>query len=269
MAIDTIDKVVAALAAGQRKQFIKTTPALEAAGVWASLWTAAGMPAAGAAAGSVNGANCDDTTTGAIPLTNASSGALYLLQAAAKSLAYPGTLLLYDRIWHNSALVGNVATAQTFTQPALPARVTDGGLGCRLAVEVYTSWGTSAYTCTISYTDSGAGSRTSIINTVVPGGSGAPAASTFVELVPANALGVASVQQVQWGTSTGTAGNFGLTLYRPLAMIQVAAPGCTVVHDFAALGMPGVLNDACLALAWTANVVTATQVDGIMYLGEG
>ncbi|MGL4649940.1 MAG: hypothetical protein ACRC1H_11070, partial [Caldilineaceae bacterium] len=124
MAIDSITKVVAALSAAQRLRFYKTSVALEAVGVLSSLWTAAGIPAAGAAQGSVNGANCDDTTTGAFPLTNASSGALYLLQAIAGAMTVPGTLLLYDRIWHNSALVGNVATAQTFTQPALPARVT-------------------------------------------------------------------------------------------------------------------------------------------------
>jgi hypothetical protein len=50
LALDTMDKVVAALAAGQRLPVLKTTLALEAAGVWASLWTAAGMPAAGARA---------------------------------------------------------------------------------------------------------------------------------------------------------------------------------------------------------------------------
>lgn len=265
-----MDKVVAALNGAQRKQFIKTTVALENPGVWSSLWTAAGMPAAGAAQGSANGANCDKSTTGAFPLTNAGSGALYLLQAAAASIAYPGTLLLYDRIWSNSTLVGNVATAQTFTQPSLPARVTDSGLGCRLGLEVYTSWGTSVYTCTVTYRDSGDSSDvTTTVGTVVPGGSGAPAAATFVELPHANALGCKYAKQAQWGTSTGTAGNFGLVLYRPLAMIQVAAPGCAVVHDFADLGMPGVLNDACLALLWTANTVTATQVAGTFYLGEG
>ncbi|MGL4651455.1 MAG: hypothetical protein ACRC1H_18765, partial [Caldilineaceae bacterium] len=185
-------------------------------------------------------------------------------------MTVPGTLLLYDRIWHNSALVGNVATAQTFTQPALPARVTDAGLGCRLAVDVFTSWGTSVFNCTITYRDSVDGADfTSVINTVVPGGSGAPAAGTFVELVPANALGVKRATQVQWGTSTGTAGNVGLVLYRPLARIVVPAPGVAQVHDFAALGMPGVLNDACLALAWTGNATTAQGIYGELVIGEG
>ncbi len=40
MALDTMDKLVAALAAAQRKQFIKTTVALENPGVWSSLWAA-------------------------------------------------------------------------------------------------------------------------------------------------------------------------------------------------------------------------------------
>lgn len=45
MTIDTMDKVVAALAAAQTLQFYKTSVALEAVGVLSSLWTAAGMPA--------------------------------------------------------------------------------------------------------------------------------------------------------------------------------------------------------------------------------
>jgi hypothetical protein len=249
---------------------LKTTLALEAAGVWASLWTASGMPAAGAAQGSVNGANCDKSTTGAIPFSNPGSGALSLLQAVAISMPAPGALMLYDRIWHNSTLVGNSASAQTFTQPSLPARVTDSGLGCRLGLEVYSSWGTSVYTCTITYRDSNDSSDvTTTVGTVVPGGSGAPAAGTFVELPMANALGCKYAKQVQWGTSTGTAGNFGLVLYRPLAIIAVPAIGVANVVDFAALGMPGILNDACLALCWTANATTAGLVTANLTIGAG
>lgn len=271
MTIDTMDKVVAALAAAQTLQFYKTSVALEAVGVLSSLWTAAGMPAAGAAQGSLNGANCDDSTTGAFPLTNAGSGnSLYLLRALASGLVVPGTLLLFDRIWHNSTMSGTATGANAITQPSLPARVVDNGLGCRLGVEVFSSWGTTAVTLTITYRDSADDvDRTMTLTTVVPGGSGAPAAGTFVELPPATALGVKRVVSYGWSATTGTAGNFGLVVYRPIARIPIPFVGGSLPLDFAALGMPQILNDACLALAWTGNATTAQGIYGEFCIGEG
>jgi hypothetical protein len=271
MAIDPMDKVVAALNGAQRRYFYKTSSALEAVGVLSTLWDAAGAPAAGAAQGTLNGANCDDTTTGAFALTNASSGNLYLLRALASALAVPGTILLYDRIWHNSTMSGTVTSAATITQPALPARVTDAGLGCLLAVEILTTaWGATTATLTVTYRDSVDDvDRTSTLTNVVPGGSGAPATKTFCELVPANTLGVKSVKSYVWNTTTGTAGNFGLVLYRPIARIVVPSPGVAQIHDFAQTGMPIILSDACLAMAWTGNATTAQGIYGELVIGEG
>jgi hypothetical protein len=270
MAIDTLDKATAALDAAQRPYFYKTSVALEAVGVLSSLWTAAGTPVAGAAQGSLNGANCDKSTTGAIPLTNAGSGSLYLLGAEVNAPTVPGTVTLYDRIWHNSTMSGTATGTNTITQPALPARVTDSGLGCSLGVEVFTSWGTTAVTLTVTYRDSDdAVDRTSTLTTVVPGGSGAPAAGTFVDLVPANTRGVKRVVSYGWSSTTGTAGNFGLVLFRPIARVFVPAPGIVGSVDFFGAKMPKILNDACLAMLWTGNATTAQGIYGNWFIGAG
>jgi hypothetical protein len=195
---------------------------------------------------------------------------LYLLGADAIAMAGGGTVLLMDRVWHNSTMSGTATGTNTITQPALPARITDDGAELRLGLEVFTSWGTTARTLTITYRDADdAADRTTTLATTVPGGSGAPIAGTFVQLPLANNRGVKKVVSYGWDASTGTAGNFGLVVCREIARIQVAAAGVTVVSNYAITRLPTILSDSCLFLAWVGTSTSATVITGNLTVGEG
>lgn len=263
MAISTQDALVAALAGAQKVGFRKASATSEGAGTWRSLWALAGQPGAGAAAGSANGVIPTKNTVGAIPYVNPSATG-YLGRLSAQG-ATPGTLIIYDRLWHNSALVGNVTTLQSFTQPAL-TRATDG-LGVELWGEVYSAMGATGTVMTAIYTNQdGTGSRSASYTQ--------PANALSVgQMVPfslqAGDSGVRSVQSLQLSISTGTAGNFGLTLLRRLAEIPLTAAGVGGVLDFFGLG-GGVLEaNSCLAMMVLCSATSTGEIQAGLSIIEG
>src|SRR5271157_844591 len=119
MAVTTNDQLVAAMAAavGQNNRppyFKNALAGTFAVGEMVSLWTAPGFPGAGAAVGTLAGAAPTSATAGAIPFTNPAAGNSYLARLFASSTV-PGTLILYDRLYHTSTLSGTVTTAQAIT----------------------------------------------------------------------------------------------------------------------------------------------------------
>lgn len=263
MAITTRDGLIAALAGAQRLPFRKASASSEGAGTWHSLWAVAGTPGAGAAAGSVNGAIPTKATTGALPFTNpAATGYGGRLSAQGATV---GTLILYDRLWHDSALVGNVTTSQAISPPALTRETT--GLGVELWGEVYTAMGATGTVMTATYTnDAGTGSRSASYTQ--------PANALSVgQMVPfslqAGDFGVRSVQALQLSISTGTAGNFGLTLLKRIAEIPITAPGVGGVLDAIGLGLPVIPADACLALMVMCSATNTGELQGRFDLLDG
>lgn len=84
MAIDTMDKLVAALP-GQHRHLFKASQTAEGAGTWHSLWRAAGNPGAGSMPPSGNGQVPTRLTAGAITLVNPSgANGLYLARRLAR-----------------------------------------------------------------------------------------------------------------------------------------------------------------------------------------
>lgn len=263
MAITTRDGLIAALAGAQRLPFRKASASAEGAGTWHSLWAVAGTPGAGAAAGSVNGAIPSKATTGALPFTNPlATGYAGRLSAQGATV---GTLIVYDRLWHNSALVGNVTTLQSFTAPSLTRETT--GLGVELWGEVYGAMGATGSVFTAIYTnDAGTGSRSATYTQ--------PANALSVgQMVPfslqAGDFGVRSVQSLQLGTSTGTAGNFGLTLLKRIAEIPITAAGVGGVLDAIGLALPIIPADACLALMVMCSATSTGELQGRFDLIDG
>ncbi|MCC6178792.1 MAG: hypothetical protein WAZ94_15350 [Phycisphaerales bacterium] len=265
MAISTQDALVAALAGAQKRGFRKASATSEGAGTWRSLWALAGQPGAGAAAGSVNGAIPTSATTGAIPYTNPGGANLGYVGRLSAQGSTAGTLILYDRLWHNSALVGNVTTLQSFTQPALTRATT--GDGVELWGEVYSAMGATGTVMTAIYTNQdGTGSRSASYTQ--------PANALSVgQMVPfslqAGDSGVRSVQSLQLSISTGTAGNFGLTLLRRLAEIPLTAAGVGGVLDFFGLG-GGVLEaNSCLAMMVLCSATSTGEIQAGLSIIEG
>ena len=124
-----------------------------------------------------------------------------------------------DRLCHQSGLDATITTAQTTNLPtaALP-RYTDGK-GVWIAHERCVAVGTTASDITVSYTNQdGTSGRTSPTTTFTVTGNVDDSAIGQLYILPLQEgdTGVRSVQSVTLSGSTGTAGNFGITLLKPL-----------------------------------------------------
>jgi hypothetical protein len=128
--------------------------------------------------------------------------------------------LLIDRLVHGG-LVANITTTQDSTSdptkfPTAALTRYTSGEGVFMALEVYTAMGATDTVYTFSYTNQAGTSG----QTTTLGMSGNPAADQFWPIpLAAGDTGVRSVESVSLTPSTGTAGNFGITLFKPIAII--------------------------------------------------
>jgi hypothetical protein len=123
-----------------------------------------------------------------------------------------------------------VATTQTTNLPTAALTRYTSGVGVFACLEITTAVGTTATTATVSYTNSsGTAGRTSPAITF--GGTNDRQVNQ-VQMIPFQVgdVGVRSVESVTLAATTGTAGAFGVTLFRPVAVI----PGFDLGDD----GMP-------------------------------
>lgn len=264
MAILTSDNLYAALAAAQRRQVMKAS-VTAVAGRTMSLWTAAGFPSAGFAPGTAGLTIPNSASLGAIPFTNPTGGkSSYLAAALGFSSTIAGTLIVYDRIAHSSALSGIVTGAQAVGGSAL----TRGGddIGTQLFLECYSALGATASNVTCSYTNQdGTAGRTTVSQAMIA----SLPANTLVPLtLQSGDTGVEAVASVTLSASTGTAGNFGVTLMRELARIPIILANLPVSMDAIGLAMPVIPDDACLALAFVSSTTSTGQVQGLLSIAQ-
>jgi hypothetical protein len=212
-------------------------------GQWTSFWEYEGAPSGGAAPGAA--AVPTSSTTGAIPLTTP-TGELWLagLEVA---LNYPGTLLLYDRLLHCSGLSGTSTSAQTVGGTL--TRNT-GGVGNIICAEVYTIIGTTGTTITCSYTDTSDNSATSTATVI--GGTGYREAQRLLFLPLADGdNGVKAVASATLAGTTGTAGDFGINIIKPIATVGINSGGGGIADFISGIPkLPEIDSGACLALAF-------------------
>lgn len=233
------------------------------AGRGCSLWEYDGMPAKGAIPTSA--AIPDRTTQGAIPFTAPGGSRDKHLIGASIAPLTAGVYLLYDRLFHIGGLSGTSTAAQTIQgSPASPALTRNtGGAGNMAFYEIYTVIGTTGTTLTMTYTNqAGTGSRTSTINI----GATSFREVTRMQRIPlaAGDFGIQSIQQIQLTATTGTLGNFGITIAQPLAWIPVGAAGTMGWRDYTT-GLPGIPvidPDACLSLMFIPAAATAPELFG-------
>jgi hypothetical protein len=229
----------------------------------ASLWTYDGMPAGGAVP--TVGAIPDRTTTGALPFLVATGGRDTHLIGASVTPLTAGVYLLYDRLFHIGGLSGTSTAAQSVQgSPASPALTRNtGGEGNIAWYEIYTIIGTSTTTLTMNYTNqAGTSGQTSTINIGATGFREV----TRAQRIPlaAGDTGIRAINTVQNTATTGTLGNFGITIAQPLAWLPVGAAGTAGWRDYTT-GLPGipVVNpDACLALMFIPAAATAPEIWG-------
>lgn len=262
-----MDSVIAALGAGRgenspyNKASVATT-----AGRWYSFWTAAGLPTAGATPSTGAGDAPTNATTGALKFTNASgSNKKYGLRLAAGSPT-AGVVQLIDRLVTTSGLSGTNTGVQTVNTTALTRRTDAVGVLC--ALEVYTAIGATPQTATILYTNSdGVAARSGTISILAS----AQAGSFILPMtMQAGDVGVQSVQSVQLGGSTGTAGNFGVTLFYPIATLGYNANEYTE-RDLVlqTSNLPELKTASCLGLIALATTTATGIVFGEVGMAEG
>lgn len=231
------------------------------AGRLTSLWEYNGLPSHGIPPTTV--AIPDNTTSGSLQHTDPGGGrTLWCLGGSAAAFA-PGSLLLYDRLLHIGSLSGTSVAAQTVGGTL--TRYTGAlAAGNEIWVEIYAAIGATPTTITASYTDQAGNSGNTTIATAI-GGTGLQEAQRIIRLpLAAGDSGVQAVANVTLAGSTGTAGNFGVSIVRPLLWIPCLAAGIATLRDTIA-GLAGpveILTNACLAHAWLANGTTAPQLEG-------
>jgi len=194
--------------------------------------------------------NPTSATDGAIKFTNPSSGQLSLVGLRASTTAC-GVYIFADRLSHQGGLSGLVTGAQTTNLPTASLTRFTSGEGVMIGLTIYAIVGSVATTITVSYTNSaGVAGRTT--QSVAFGATGNREASRILILpLQDGDTGARSVESVSIVASTGTAGNFGVILFKPLIAVAIDSTDSEnnaigFLNGASAGGIPTIPNDACI-----------------------
>lgn len=250
--------------APNRFPWYKASISAQAAGSFIDLLTAGGFPPAGVAPATGNGTTYDRTTQGAFPITNAGSGKTLTIGLMTGYGTAAGTLVLYDRLWAVSGYSGTVTTPQgPGTPPTLPRYTTGDLVECWM--EVYTALGATSTTATLSYTNqAGTSGRSGTLT--VPASMGANRMLPFN--LQAGDSGVRTIANVTLAASTGTAGNFGLTLLRRIAEIPIIVAHTGPQIDPFFCGLADLPNDSSLYFMVLVSGTSTPVLTGRLVIGE-
>lgn len=220
----------------------------------------------------------DNTTTGAMRGFQAGgSNALRLVKAQFSGSAIggtlPSTLMLCDRLSHQGGLSGTTTGAQTTNLPTAALTRYTSGVGVFAALEIYTAIGTTATTVTASYTNqAGTAGQTTLATDI--GAAANNAVSRLIILpIQQGDTGVKSVESVTLAASTvSAAGNFGVTLFKPLALFPMAQ-SFGYVAEFdpllnLAANMPEYLDNSCLFWIQLAGGTTSGTIQSNLWFAE-
>lgn len=264
MSVSTLKALIQKLASPSQLQPYIKLGQIATGTHWNSEWIQGGDPVAAATPSTA--AIPDRTTVGSLGQLNKGGteqrGWLRRFGQGGGGTGVQGAFLIVDRIAHIGGLSGALNTAQTVSFPSL-TRFTSG-VGVWAAIEIYTAIGASATTATISYS-----------NTVPTSGRTSPAIAVgaasfnnprtvFPFGYASGDVGVTQVASVTLAASTGTAGSFGITLFKTLGFLPfnntIAYPHRGTPTDLPG-PMPAIPDNACLqVLHWGTGQVTTTQI---------
>jgi len=228
---------------------------------WTSIWQYDGTPSHGAAPGAV--AAPTNATAGGLKQTDPAGGKTRWLTGALGCASSLGTLVLFDRLLHISGLSGTTLTAQTVGGSLGRYTSATDAPGNQIWAEIYTQIGTSATTITASYTDQD-GNSGATSQAVAFGGTGNREAQRLIQLPLASGdTGVTAVASCTIAGSTGTAGDFGINIMRPLLSFPITTAAVGTMLGPTGIGLPvSIKTDACLFFAFFANGTTAPEIMG-------
>ena len=206
------------------------------------------------------------------PIPDISTGRLTFLGGRFNTSALgAGGLILVDLLNVSGGLSGTVTTAQTTNLPTAALTRHTTGEGVMAGIVIYTLVGTTATTVTISYTNSaGVSGRTSTATSF--GATGFREVGILIPIpLQAGDTGVESIESVTVTATTGTAGNFGVCMFKPLAMVSLESATGAMPLDAVSTGciigsLAEIDPDACLAISLFS--ATTTAVTGAIILSE-
>ena len=265
MPITTIDGIIAGLRPSEG--LLKAGVAMEAAGLYHSHFYSPGRPGAAVAPSSGLNGTALTSYAGQIPFVNPPGGSDSHLALFSLRSNVACSVLLLDRLWHNSGLSLTITTSQSITSPTWPARDRDGatlGEGILVGLEFSAAGGAGTPTLTLGYTNqAGTAGRTA---TFV--GATTPNAGTFFPWpLAAGDTGVRSVQSCQLSV-TWTSGTAHLVAYRILAELDIEANRGDKV-DALTSGFPRLYDSTVPFLVQLASATTATMLKGRLVIAQG
>lgn len=215
---------------------------------YCSFWTFNGQPSYGSVPGAA--AIPTRTTAGAMGQANASTGKQRWLVGASLQNIDRGTFVIGDRLAHMGGLSGTSVAVQSVNATAGRYTTATTACGNEIYAEIYTQIGATPTTITASYTnEDGTNGRTT--QAVTFGGTSFREVTRMIYLpLQAGDNGVISVENVTLAGTTGTAGNFGITIMRKLFTGGNPVGSTSQLASF--VNTPGpveVKDDACLWLS--------------------
>lgn len=271
MTITTRDQLIDALGNNSSRIVIdKASLANAAAGQFFSLWTATGVPGAGATPAAA--AVPTSATTGAFGFTNQTAPVdSYLAWLAVQAGNSATNLEIHDRLAHMGGLSGTVTTSQgalslVTSDPGADRRGDANYSDIQWWLEVYTALGATGVNATVAvtYNDDTTGNLAAIALGATP------RAGRLYPLVSAVAgKFIKAVTGVTLSATTGTAGNFGITATRPRTSVSMPLLNKTETFDWAQLGLPEIPNNSCLMMLMNCATTTTGTVRGQGKIAHG
>lgn len=271
--IENIDNLVKALGNNSSRIVLdKASIASQTANSYCSLWRATGQPGQGAIPTVV--ATCNNTTVGTIGFnqqTSPSTSYGAYLEIATGNAAM--TMELHDRLANMGGLNGTLTTAQSVNLDLNTLLATDN-IDTRKGdanysdvqwwLEWYTATGVTAVTATIVVTyNDGTTGNLSVLSLAAT----RPASHMIPlnSLIPSAQSGkfIRGIVSVTLSATTGTAGNFGVTVTRPRMTLSSPFANFKFIADWAQLGLPEIYNSSAIfPIVLTSTTSTGTVRGG-------
>lgn len=271
--IENIDNLVKALGNNSSRIVLdKASIASQTANSYCSLWRATGQPGQGAIPTVV--ATCNNTTVGTIgfnqQMSPSTSYGAYLEIATGNAAM---TMELHDRLANMGGLNGTLTTAQSVNLDLNTLLATDN-IDTRKGdanysdvqwwLEWYTATGVTAVTATIVVTyNDGTTGNLSVLSLAAT----RPASHMIPlnSLIPSDKSGkfIRGIVSVTLSATTGTAGNFGVTVTRPRMTLSSPFANFKFIADWAQLGLPEIYNSSAIfPIVLTSTTSTGTVRGG-------
>ena len=271
--IENIDNLVKALGNNSSRIVLdKASIASQTANSYCSLWRATGQPGQGAIPTVV--ATCNNTTVGTIgfnqQISPSKSYGAYLEIATSNAAM---TIELHDRLANMGGLNGTLTTAQSVNLDLNTLLATDN-INTRKGdanysdvlwwLEWYTATGGTAVTATIvvTYNDGTTGNLSALS---LAGSRPASHMIPLNSLIPSDKSGkfIRGIVSVTLSATTGTAGNFGVTVTRPRMTLSSPFANFKFIADWAQLGLPEIYNSSAIfPIVFTSTTSTGTVRGG-------